>query len=275
MKTRPIVVGILNVTPDSFSNDGVATNVQAALEQGVRLVEEGADWLDIGGESTRPGAQPVAVEQEIDRVVPVIEALRQRLDVVISVDTRRATVADAALRSGATIVNDVSGFGDPKMAEIIVRHQAKWVLMHMPHSVGEMQWSRGVEAMPDDTLQGCELVVQSLQSVVDKAVSAGVPKSSILVDPGIGFGKTLQQNLAFLLGPQGLDRLGVPVFVGPSRKSFIGAITGAAVADRLLGTAAAVTACVLGGASHIRVHDVREMVEVIKVAAAIRHSIST
>ena len=272
MSQRPLVVGIVNATPDSFSKDGLSADVEAAVEQSLRFVAEGADWLDVGGESTRPGAAPVDPETERRRVVPIIQRLKQVVSVPISVDTRRAIVADAALGAGASVVNDVSGFADPDMAAVVQRHDAQWVLMHMPHRVGEMGWSARVEQMPEDTAQGCEIVVQSLAAIVDRAVHAGVRRESLLLDPGIGFGKTLNQNLAFLLGPQGLDRLGLPVFVGPSRKSFIGAITGAAVEDRLFGTAAAVTACVLAGATHIRVHDVKEMVEVVRVATAIRDS---
>lgn len=264
----PALVGIVNATPDSFSQDGRGHT--AAVDLALQMVEDGADWVDVGGESTRPGAAPVPEDAELARVVPVITALRQRSGVPISVDTRKARVADAALAAGATMVNDVSGFGDPAMADVVRRHGARWVLMHMPHATGDMGWSTRVEAMPAGVADGCARVVTDLAGVVQRAVAAGVPRTHLVLDPGIGFGKSLAQNLAFLLGPQGLDTLGLPLFVGPSRKSFIGAITGAPVTDRLMGTAAAVTACVLAGAAYVRVHDVAEMRQVVDVATAIR-----
>ena len=265
---KPHLVGILNLTDDSFSADGLSDDVASAVARGVAMVAAGADLLDIGAESTRPGAEPATIALQCSRVVPVIAALRQAVQVPLSVDTQKAAVADAALEAGAVMVNDVSGFGDPAMAAVVARHGAGWVLMHMPHATGEMGWTTRSRTMSADTRIGCAEVVADLGRRVDRAVAAGVQRDPLAVDPGVGFGKTLAQNLAFLLGPQGLDKLGLPVYVGPSRKSFIGAVTGAPVDRRLMGTAAAVTACVLAGATFVRVHDVAEMREVIDLARA-------
>jgi len=266
---KTLVVGILNLTADSFSADGLGANARAAVAQGVAMVAAGADMLDIGAESTRPGAVAQAAADEIERAVPVIVALRRVVDVPLSIDTQKATVARAALQAGAVMVNDVSGYGDPDMAAVVAEFRAAWVLMHMPHATGDMGWSTASRAMPTECGAGCAQIVADLAQCVARAESAGVARDQLAVDPGIGFGKTHQQNLAFLLGPQGLDKLGLPVYLGPSRKSFIGAITGAPVGQRLMGTAAAVTACVLGGATFVRVHDVAEMREVVDVALAI------
>jgi dihydropteroate synthase len=270
--SRPHVVGILNITPDSFSDGGELADVEAVLTRAGRMVDAGVDLLDIGGESTRPGASAVCADIELNRVLPAIEALARHHDVPLSIDTRRATVADAALSAGASMVNDVSGFADPAMAEVVRRHGAAWVLMHMPHPVGEMQCSERTKTMAIDTDTGLEQVAETLQRAVDRACAAGVPRSQLAVDPGIGFGKSLAQNLAFLHANTPIDRLDLPVFIGPSRKSFIGAITGGDVEGRLMGTAAAVAAVVFAGAVFVRVHDVAEMRQVVDVAWAIRQS---
>lgn len=270
---KPSLVGILNLTHDSFSRDGLSDDVACAISTGLQMVEAGADLLDLGAESTRPGAEPVCDQAQIDRLIPVIEGLRRKTATPLSVDTQSAAVAAAALQAGAVMVNDVSGFSDPNMGGVVAEYDAAWVLMHMPHATGEMGWSTRSEVMRSDVAGGCAQVVSDLRRVVDRAVAAGVKRSQLAIDPGVGFGKSLQQNLAFLLGPQGLDKLQLPVYVGPSRKSFIGAVTGAEVGERLMGTAAAVTACVLAGATFVRVHDVAEMREVMDIAQAIRLSI--
>jgi len=267
--TRPLLVGILNVTPDSFSDGGQLPNADAVLARARQMVADGADLLDIGGESTRPGAAPVDVELELRRIVPAIQAIAQ-LPVPLSIDTRRAVVAQAALQLGATMINDVSGFGDPDMGALVARHGAAWVLMHMPHAVGAMPASDRAGRMPRGLAEGLEYVACELEAAVQRAEAAGVERSQIAVDPGVGFGKTLQQNLMFLRGGGPLARLGLPLYLGPSRKSFIGAVSGAPPADRLWGTAAAVTAAVLGGAAFVRVHDVAAMRQVVDVAIALR-----
>lgn len=271
--SRPLLVGILNVTPDSFSDGGNLPDLEAVLRRAQEMVRDGADLLDLGGESTRPGAHPVSVQIELDRVLPAVEALRARLDVPLSVDTRRAAVAEPALRLGAMMINDVSGFGDPDMGRVVANARAAWVLMHMPHAMGQMGASLRSEGMPEGVNEGLERITADLAQVVERAVTAGVERGQLALDPGIGFGKTLGQNLALLRGAGSLVRLGLPVYLGPSRKSFIGVICGAPTDDRLMGTAAAVTAGVLAGAAFLRVHDVRQMRQVLDVAIALRDAI--
>lgn len=269
---RPQVVGILNLTPDSFSDGGQLADLDGALRRAEALLAGGADLLDLGGESTRPGAAPVPPELELARVLPVVEALSHRLDVPLSVDTRRAAVAEACIAAGAVMVNDVSGYGDPAMGPVVARTGVGWVLMHMPHRVGRMGWSERVGPMPEGLQEGMQRVADDLGETVTRALAAGVGRDQLAVDPGIGFGKSLAQNLAFLRHHGPVARLDLPVFIGPSRKSFIGAICGAEVGERLMGTAAAVTAAVLAGARFVRVHDVTAMRQVVDVAWAIRAS---
>jgi dihydropteroate synthase len=236
------------------------------------MVRDGVDLLDLGGESTRPGAAPVSIQEETDRVAHVVDALARRLDVPLSIDTRKARVAAACIEAGALMVNDVSGFADPEMGELVARTGVAWVLMHMPNAVGEMGWSQRAGPMPEGLHAGLQRVADDLDAIVVRACNAGVAREQLAVDPGIGFGKTLAQNLAFLRHTGPVARLDLPVFIGPSRKSFIGAISDAEVSERLMGTAAAVAAAVLGGASFVRVHDVAEMRQVVDVAQAIRAS---
>ena len=269
---RPYLVGILNLTPDSFSDGGQIADLDAAIRRADAMIAAGADLLDLGGESTRPGALPVPPEQELERLLPVVSALSRRLDVALSVDTRRAAVAEACIDAGALMINDVSGFEDPAMGALVARTGVGWVLMHMPHSVGEMDWSRRAGPMPEGLQAGLQRVADDLEVTVGRACAAGVGREQLAVDPGIGFGKSLAQNLAFLRHHGPVARLDLPVFIGPSRKSFIGAISGAGVGERLMGTAAAVTAAVLAGARFVRVHDVAEMRQVVDVAWAIRAS---
>jgi len=269
---RTHLVGILNLTPDSFSDGGELPSVDAALRRAEAMVEAGADLLDVGGESTRPGAAAVSTEQEIERVLHVVRALAQRFDTPVSIDTRKASVAAPCIEAGALMVNDVSGFGDPQMGALVARTGVAWVLMHMPNAVGDMGWTERAGPMPADLFDGLQRVADDLHAAVKRACEAGVRRQQLAVDPGIGFGKTLAQNLAFLRHPGPIARLDLPVFIGPSRRSFIGAISASEVGDRLMGTAAAVTAAVLGGASFVRVHDVAAMRQVVDVAHAIRAS---
>jgi len=271
---RPWLVGILNLTPDSFSDGGLLQSRDDLLFAAERIVAEGADLLDLGGESTRPGAAPVSEQEEIDRLLPAIQALHARFEVPLSADTRRAVVARAALAAGAVMVNDVSGFADPDMGAVVAASGAAWVLMHMPHAVGAMAPSQRTATMSDDLHVGLQQVAHGLAQAVARAQAAGVARSQLAIDPGIGFGKTLQQNLCLLRGAAPIAMLDLPVYLGPSRKSFIAAVAQAATADlpsqRLFGTAAAVAAAVLGGAAFVRVHDVAAMRQVLDVAVALR-----
>ncbi len=261
---RPYIVGILNVTPDSFSDGGENDSPEKAASRCLRMVEQGADMIDIGGESTRPGSRSVSAEEEIERVLPVIRLIRKKTDIPVSVDTTKAGVAEAAVAEGADLVNDISGLRfDPAMARTAARLEVPIILMHSRKTPSDMQ-----EDVRYEDLFG-EISAQ-LDEAVRAAQDAGVPGSSIIIDPGIGFAKTAEHN-ARILGNVGfLASLGKPIMVGPSRKSFIGATTGADVHDRLGGTAAAVTAAVLGGAHFLRVHDVTVMKQAAMIAFSIR-----
>ena len=260
----PFVMGVVNVTPDSFSDGGRALDPEAALAHAARLLAEGADLLDVGGESTRPGAAPVSAEEEIRRVAPVIERLRARFPgAPISIDTSKPEVARAALGAGADLVNDVRALAAPGMAELVAGSGAAAVLMHMRGTPADMQSRARYRDVVGE-------VAAELREAVRRAVAAGVSEDRILLDPGIGFAKTASQSLAVLAGLGRLRELGRPLLVGPSRKSFIGEVTGAAVDDRLPGTLAAVAACVLAGAEFVRVHDVAAARQAARVAAAVR-----
>jgi len=260
----PFLMGVLNVTPDSFSDGGRYLDPEAALARAGTLLAEGADLVDVGGESTRPGAAPVPAEEEIRRVVPVIERLRARFPgAPISIDTTKPEVARAALRAGADLVNDVQALGAPGMAELVAGSGAAAVLVHMRGTPADMR-SR---ARYGDVVAE---VAAELREAMRRALAAGVPEDRILLDPGIGFAKTAEQSLAVLAGLARLRELGRPLLVGPSRKSFIGDVTGAPAADRLPGTLAAVAACVLAGAEFLRVHDVAAARQAARVASAIR-----
>jgi len=269
-------MGILNVTPDSFSGDGLlaraADVVDAAVAQGLRFVKEGADLLDVGGESTRPGSSPVSAEEELRRVVPVIRALRQYTDVPISIDTYKASVAAAALEAGADIVNDVWGLRmDPEMASLVARRGVPVVLMH--------NRSRPKDAVQEERLGGhyvgvhyddlMEDVKRELLESVALACASGIPEAHIILDPGIGFGKTVEQNLELLDRLGEIVALGYPVLLGPSRKSFIGYTLNLPPDQRVEGTAAAVAIGIDRGADIVRVHDVRSMARVARMTDAI------
>jgi dihydropteroate synthase len=257
-------MGVLNVTPDSFSDGGSLAGPEAAVALGLRHFADGADWVDVGGESTRPGAARVSPEEEARRVVPVIEGLRRRGAGPISVDTTRAPVARAALDAGADLVNDVSAFGyDPAMATLVAERGVPAVLMHLR---GEFSAMHAAPAYRDVMGE----VVAELAAALDRAASAGVARERLVVDPGIGFSKDAAHSLEALRRLDELVALDRPVLVGPSRKSFIGKALGLPVERRLMGTAAAVAACVLAGAHVVRVHDVAEMVEVVRLCDAIR-----
>jgi dihydropteroate synthase len=260
----PFLMGIVNATPDSFSDGGRFLDPDAAVAQALRLVEEGADLVDVGGESTRPGAPPVPAAEEIRRVVPVVERLRARgLRAPISVDTWKGEVARAALAAGADLVNDVSGLADPELGAAVADARVPLVLMHTRGTPADMA-SRA--AYRDVAAE----VALELEGALARAEAAGVPREAVILDPGIGFAKTAAHSLELLARVGELRRLGRPLLVGPSRKSFIGHLTGAPVEGRLSGTLAAVSACVLAGVELLRVHDVAPCRQAALVAAAIR-----
>ncbi len=264
--SRTVVMGVLNVTPDSFSDGGRFLGVEDALHHGVELADGGADVVDVGGESTRPGSDPVTADQEAARVVPVIARLAERLpDMPISIDTRKASVAAAALDAGATIVNDVSSGSDPAMFELVRERGAALVLMHMKGEPKTMQ-----EAPAYDDVVG--EVREYLRGRVEAAELAGIDPERIVVDPGIGFGKDLRHNLELLRRIDAIVGLGRPVLVGPSRKRFLGTILDLPEDQRVEGTIAAVAWAVDHGANIVRVHDVREVVRAVRVLDAIAGS---
>jgi dihydropteroate synthase len=261
---RTLVMGILNLTPDSFSDGGRLAGVDAAIARGLELFEQGADWLDVGGESTRPGALRVPADEEARRVVPVLAGLRRRGAGPLSVDTTKAAVAAAALDAGADIVNDVSGFAyDPAMAALVAARGVPAVLMHLR---GPFETMHRAPAYRDVMGE----VVAELREALARAGRAGVRPEQLLVDPGLGFSKAAEHSLEALRRLPELAVLERPVLVGPSRKSFVGRVLDAPVERRLMGTAAAVASAVLLGAHVVRVHDVAEMAEVVRVADAVR-----
>jgi dihydropteroate synthase len=261
---RPIIVGVINLTPDSFSDGGRVTEPDQAADLAEQMVSTGADWLDIGGESTRPGALPVPAEQQIRRTIPAIAAIRRRLDISISIDTTSAQVAQSAVDAGANIVNDVSaGRDDPDMLPLIARRRLPVVLMHRQGT------SRTMQVAPSYWDVTAE-VSAFLLDRRDRAVESGIDPARILLDPGIGFGKDLSHDLTLLRDTSVLAKLGHPLLVGPSRKRFIGEITGEKRPDqRVFGTAAVVAWCVANGAAAVRVHDVAPISQVVRIIQAI------
>ena len=261
---RPLVMGILNVTPDSFSDGGRFLEPARTMEQARRMAEDGADLIDIGGESTRPGAPAVSADEEAARVVPVLRAIKDALDIPVSVDTRKAEVAREALDGGADVINDVSGLGDTRMAGIVAPSSAGLVLMHMRGTPETMQRMTDYGDVVDD-------VVAELEQALERADEAGIARERIVLDPGIGFAKTAEQNLELIAGLARLERrLGRPVLLGASRKSFVGALLGGVPADAR--DAGSVGACVAGlarGARIFRVHDVRSTRHALDVAHAV------
>jgi dihydropteroate synthase len=261
---RTLVMGVLNVTPDSFSDGGLFLDVDAAVVRALEMERVGADILDIGGESTRPGSESISVSEEMRRILPVLEKLNGKLKIPVSVDTSKAEVAEAAAFQGAEILNDVTALGaDRRLADFAARSKLPLILMHMRGNPRTMQKAPFARDVFGD-------VSESLRQAVAVARRAGVPKSKIVLDPGIGFGKTAAQNYQLLRRLPELARLGYPLLIGTSRKSFLAKAPGAAPdADRIWGTAATVTASILGGAHIVRVHDVAEMVQVVRVADAV------
>ena len=270
---RTLIMGVLNVTPDSFSDGGAFLDSQTAVARALELERDGADIIDIGGESTRPAAAPISAREEISRILPVFEALRGKLRIPISVDTQKAEVAEAALASGAEIVNDISALRtDPRIAEVARHAHAPIVLMHMRGTPRTMQRGPFARSVIRDVMTG-------LHKALAQARRAGLAKSQILLDPGIGFGKSQEQNFEILARLPEFARLGCPIVIGTSRKAFLGKALAnpgeppLPATGRILGTAATVTASILGGAHIVRVHDVAEIARVVRVADAIVDSV--
>jgi dihydropteroate synthase len=259
---RTLVMGIVNVTPDSFSDGGRFLDPGLAVAHGLRLVEDGADIVDVGGESTRPGSDPVPADEERRRVIPVVEGLAAAASVPVSIDTRKADVAAAALEAGAAIVNDVSAGTDPEMFDVVRERDAAIVLMHMKGDPKTMQ-----EAPHYDDVVG--EVHEFLRERIEAAAFAGVDPERIAIDPGIGFGKDLEQNLRLMHRIDALLDLGRPIVVGPSRKRFIGALLDLPENERVEGTAGAVAWMVARGAHVVRVHDVKQIGRVVRIVDAI------
>ena len=262
--TRPLVMGILNVTPDSFSDGGSYGSVDNAVDRARAMIEEGADIIDIGGESTRPGSLPVDISEERRRVMPVIERIAAVSKVPMSIDTTKSVIAAEAVAAGAVMVNDISALGTgPDMTAVVRETGAYVVLMHMRGTPTNMQDDPSYVDVVGE-------VYDFLSRRAEAALNGGIAADRIIVDPGIGFGKTLAHNLALLQRVARFRELGYPVLVGASRKGMIGTVTGAPVSGRVFGTAAIVAHCVLNGVAIHRVHDVRAMREVCDMAAAIR-----
>ena len=261
---RTLVMGVVNVTPDSFSDGGLWRNAGAAIEHGLRLVAEGADILDVGGESTRPNAAAVSAEDERARIEPVVRELSKRAGVPVSIDTTKSEIAEAAIDAGAEIVNDVSGLArDPHLAEVVARTGAALCLMHMRGTPADMQQRATYADLMAE-------VLTELGQALDRAGS--IAKERIAIDPGLGFAKTAEQNLLVLRRLRDLTQLGRPLVVGPSRKAFLGKLSGKPPAERVIGTAAAAALAARAGAVVVRVHDVAAVREALAVADAVSRS---
>ena len=260
---RTLIMGILNVTPDSFSDGGLYASVESAVEHAERMVSEGADIIDVGGESTRPGAESVPAEDEIRRILPVIEKLTKITKIPISIDTYKSSVARRALEAGACIINDISALrGDPDMAYVAAEAGVSVALMHMKGTPKDMQ----VNPHYDDPINE---ITSFFRERIQAAVDAGISPDQIIIDPGIGFGKTAEHNLEIIRRLREFKSLGKPILIGTSRKSFIGKVLDLPVDDRLEGTAATVAVSICNGADIVRVHDVKEMLRVARMTDAI------
>lgn len=257
---RTLVMGILNVTPDSFSDGGKYINRDDAISHGIKLAAEGSDIIDIGGESTRPGAEPLSLEDELNRVIPVIKKLAKEVQIPISIDTYKSEVAREALDAGASIINDISGLkSDDKMAGIAAEYDVPVVVMHIKGTPRDMQINPHYENMMSE-------VRNSLAESVNIALNAGVDKNKIIVDPGIGFGKDLMDNFSLIKNLDYFKSLGHFILIGPSRKSFLWKTLDVSPDETIEATAAAVTACIMAGADIVRIHDVKEVMKAVKVA---------
>ncbi len=261
---RTFLMGILNVTPDSFSDGGLYSDPKKAISHGLRMVEEGADFIDVGGESTRPGSKPVGLDEELRRVIPVIETLAKEVEVPISIDTNKSTVAERAIKAGAQIINDISGLHfDPDLGKVAAREDVPLILMHMRGTPETMQKDIHYDSLFSE-------ILQYLRESIQRAESAGLDPQQIIVDPGIGFGKTFEDNLLIIKNLPEFRILGKPLLLGTSRKSFIGKIVNGEANERLEGTLSSIALCVHNGAHIIRCHDVLQAKKAIAVADAIR-----
>lgn len=266
---KTCIMGILNRTPDSFSDGGLYFSDDEALDRALEIIEEGADILDIGGESTRPGSRPVSLKEERARVIPFLKKARRLIKKPISIDTTKSLIAEEALSEGANIINDVSALNsDPKMARVIAKHKAGAILMHSKGTPRTMQKNPTYQSLFREMLS-------YLAASIEAALSAGIKEDNIAVDPGIGFGKTLEHNLEILKNLSELKVLGKPIMIGPSRKSFIDCVLDAEPEERLFGTASSVACAIQNGAHIIRAHDIKEISQVARLADAITHSAIT
>jgi dihydropteroate synthase len=257
-------MGVLNVTPDSFSDGGLFFETERAIEHGISMVEEGADFIDIGGESTRPFSEPLSSEEEVSRVIPVIEAIAREVSVPISIDTCKGSVAREALRAGASIINDISALRlDPEIASVAAEAGVPVILMHMKGTPENMQKN----PVYGDLIWE---IKDFLKGAAQRAIKAGISEDLILVDPGIGFGKTFDHNLQIIQNLSSFSSLGRPILIGTSNKAFIGKILGKEAHERLTGTMATVAVTAMNGAHIVRVHNVKEAVETVKMVDAIK-----
>lgn len=253
---RTYVMGILNITPDSFSDGGIHNRIDEAVRHALRMVEEGADIIDVGGESTRPNYTMISEDEEIARVIPVIEAIRKNTDIPISIDTYKSKVADAACAAGANLINDIWGMRyDPDMAKVAKKHEASVCLMHNRKTVDYIDFYKDF--------------TKDLEKCIGLALEAGISKDNIIIDPGIGFGKTYEMNLYLLGHLEHLHELGYPILLGSSRKSVIGLTLNEPVENRLEGTLATSVIAVMKGVQFVRVHDVKENIRTIRMTEAI------
>ncbi|RLB04073.1 MAG: dihydropteroate synthase [Deltaproteobacteria bacterium] len=260
---KTLVMGVLNVTPDSFSDGGLFFEPAKAIEHGLKMAEEGADIIDVGGESSRPGSDPLPLDEELRRVIPVIEELASRLKIPISVDTYKSQVAERAIEAGAQMINDISGLRfDPQMAYVAARYDSPLIIMHIKGTPKTMQQEPFYEDLMGE-------IIAYLHQAIEKATSAGVDPQQVIVDPGIGFGKRVQDNLVILNRLHDLNVLGRPILIGTSRKSFIGAVLGLEVHQRMIGTLATVAVAAMKGAHIVRVHDVAPVKQVVDMVDAI------
>jgi dihydropteroate synthase len=263
---RTLLMGVLNITPDSFSDGGLFFEKETAFARGLKMVEEGADFIDIGGESTRPGSKPLGLDEELRRVIPVIESLTKAVDTPISIDTYKSTVAKEAIKAGAQIINDISGLRlDPSLSHVAAKEDVPIVLMHIRGNPETMQKNVQYESLFSE-------IIQYLKGSIQRAESAGVDPEQIIIDPGIGFGKTVEDNLLILKNLQEFKILGKPLLLGTSRKSFIGKILNADVTERLEGTLSSIVVGALNGAHIIRCHDVLQAKRAIAIADAVRQA---
>ena len=261
--STPRVMGILNVTPDSFSDGGQFAVTESAIEQTSRMLDEGATIIDVGGESTRPGADDVPVNEELDRVIPVIEKISSEFDTIISIDSSKPEVIAEAVSAGAGLINDVNALQSDGALKVAAKAGVPVCLMHMQGKPRTMQDAPSYQHVSND-------IIEFLSGRIQACVNAGIKREQLIIDPGFGFGKTLEQNCQLMRELDTFSKLDCPLLVGVSRKSMIGQILGAQVSERLLGSVALETLAVWQGASIIRAHDVREAVDAIKIAAAVK-----